>query len=545
MMHISDENRAIVSSFIWSFIALSKSKSILCLDHSEFGVFSQINSGVVARNSYKENPFPESGVWDLVLGDFPFGMPIQNTLLQHSPAPTYSSAALLKALDYIDVDGFGIFTSEPTALSLSGKANIRKLLASIGYCLAGIINTPDGFFRPHTALRTPLLIVKKGHVDKEFIGELEDEIQAANLAESFFSGEEGFSLSTGILVAPNSLRNFSQWKIQQQINSLETEYKSFSSKKIDEIAEAINSCPTGEFFKPLDNCIYIPKIGTQPVIADLNKAAIKHQNYFQIVCKVDVVDAGYLAAFFESKLGRLIVDSLRSSSWIPSTNKGDLADADVALPPLESQKEIVRSIKKLKLIREKIESFEDNLALNPISSDFALKQIDLMLDVVGELAEADKIKSIIRQGESKNVEFKESLSLDVKKQTKEKYIEDVVIKTIAAFLNTDGGVLLVGVTDAGVVNGVDGEIDKFHKNPDKFLLHFKNALKTRIGEQFYPFIDHRLVRVDSKHVLYVDCKESTDPVYVDGNDFYVRTNPATDKLDGPKMVSYINNHFKK
>jgi len=236
---------------------------------------------------------------------------------------------------------------------------------------------------------------------------------------------------------------------------------------------------------------------------------------------------------------------LRSSSWIPSTNKGDLADADVALPPLESQKEIIRSIKKLKLIREKIESFEDNLALNPISSDFALKQIDLMLDVVGELAEADKIKSIIRQGESKNVEFKESLSLDVKKQTKEKYIEDVVIKTIAAFLNTDGGVLLVGVTDAGVVNGVDAEIHKFHKNPDKFLLHFKNALKTRIGEQFYPFIDHRLVKVDSKHVLYVDCKESTDPVYVDGNDFYVRTNPATDKLDGPKMVSYINNHFKK
>jgi hypothetical protein len=544
-MQLSTKNCDIVSSFVNSFAAESKAKAMLCLDHSEFGVFKQIKFGVVTRNSYKENPFPESGSWDLVLGDFPFGMPIRNSPLLKSGVPTYSSAAILKSLDFINDGGYGIFTSEPTALSSSGKVNIRKLLASTGFSLVGIINTPDGFFKPYTALRTPLLIVRKGDFDKEFIGELEDEAQASTLAESFFSGIEGLNLSTGMLVAPNNLRNFSQWKIQQQINALETEYKNFSSKKVGEIAEKINSCASGEIFKPIDNCIYLPKLGTQPVIADLDKAAIKHQNYFQIVCKADIVDAEYLAAFFESKIGRLIVDSLRSSSWIPSTNRGDLADADISLPPLENQREIVRSITKLKLIREKIGSFEDNLALNPISSDFALKQIDLMLDVVGELAEADKVKSIIRQGESKNVEFKESLSLDVKKQTKEKYIEDVVIKTIAAFLNTDGGVLLVGVTDAGVVNGVDGEIDKFHKNLDKFLLHFKNALKTRIGEQFYPFIDHRLVKVDSKHVLYVNCKESTDPVYVDGNDFYVRTNPATDKLDGPKMVSYINNHFKK
>jgi len=44
-------------------------------------------------------------------------------------------------------------------------------------------------------------------------------------------------------------------------------------------------------------------------------------------------------------------------------------------------------------------------------------------------------------------------------------------------------------------------------------------------------------------VLYVNCGKSEKPCYLDGKDFYVRTNPATDKLEGPKLVNYIKNHF--
>jgi len=92
---------------------------------------------------------------------------------------------------------------------------------------------------------------------------------------------------------------------------------------------------------------------------------------------------------------------------------------------------------------------------------------------------------------------------------------------------------------------VDHEVDKFYKNSnDDFLLKFKNLIKERIGAEAYNFIDYRLVRMGGKQVLYVACKESTHPIYVDSNDFYVRANPATDKLDGPKMVIYIQNHFK-
>jgi len=37
---------------------------------------------------------------------------------------------------------------------------------------------------------------------------------------------------------------------------------------------------------------------------------------------------------------------------------------------------------------------------------------------------------------------------------------------------------------------------------------------------------------------------STIPCYLDGVDFYVRTNPATDKLVGPKLVEYVKQRFE-
>ena len=70
--------------------------------------------------------------------------------------------------------------------------------------------------------------------------------------------------------------------------------------------------------------------------------------------------------------------------------------------------------------------------------------------------------------------------MDVRKNTKEKYIEEVVIKTIAGFVILL--VVVVGVADNGEINGIDEEIEKFHKSDDKFLLHFKNIFKKNCGK---------------------------------------------------------------
>jgi hypothetical protein len=91
---------------------------------------------------------------------------------------------------------------------------------------------------------------------------------------------------------------------------------------------------------------------------------------------------------------------------------------------------------------------------------------------------------------------------------------------------------------------VKGVEEDFYQSTDKYKLNFKNALNTKIGSEFYPLIDFELISVGGKQILKVDCKPSSEPCFFDQTEFFVRTNPATDKLEGKKQADYIKNHFR-
>lgn len=160
-----------------------------------------------------------------------------------------------------------------------------------------------------------------------------------------------------------------------------------------------------------------------------------------------------------------------------------------------------------------------------------------------KLSPADTVRDLIPKGESKTLEFKQTYVMDIKSGEKEKYIETAALKTVAAFLNSDGGDLFVGVDDDGNVTGVNAELEKFYKNEDKYLLNFKNQVKSKIGEAFYPLIDYQLINIDELLVLHVSCGASTTPCFIDDKDFYVRSGPSTDKLEGKAQHEYIQQKF--
>jgi hypothetical protein len=59
------------------------------------------------------------------------------------------------------------------------------------------------------------------------------------------------------------------------------------------------------------------------------------------------------------------------------------------------------------------------------------------------------------------------------------------LKAVVGFMNSDGGILLIGVSDDGEILGLDA--DNF-ANEDKCRLHFKNLINTYIGVEFTRFI---------------------------------------------------------
>ena len=65
-------------------------------------------------------------------------------------------------------------------------------------------------------------------------------------------------------------------------------------------------------------------------------------------------------------------------------------------------------------------------------------------------------EELIKRGESKTLEFKATLRWNLRENRKDdKAITHAVLKTIAAFLNTAGGDLLIGVADDGTVTGIE------------------------------------------------------------------------------------------
>jgi len=155
-----------------------------------------------------------------------------------------------------------------------------------------------------------------------------------------------------------------------------------------------------------------------------------------------------------------------------------------------------------------------------------------------------KALEIIQRGEGENIEFKSTIRTNLYTKSFDKLMELNILKTITAFLNTNGGILLIGVDDKGEILGL--EQDGF-QSVDKIGLHLTNLINTSIGNNFLPFIKFEIINIEGKVIILVRCNESKRQVFLkDGNEeeFYVRNGPASIKLKGSSLVDYIKHKFR-
>jgi predicted HTH transcriptional regulator len=143
---------------------------------------------------------------------------------------------------------------------------------------------------------------------------------------------------------------------------------------------------------------------------------------------------------------------------------------------------------------------------------------------------ANDYQKINHLEESEILERKSSLRYDTKSKNYQNYITDSALKTIVAFLNTNGGDLVIGVDDDKNLLGI--EIDKF-KNADAWTIYLKDKIKTNIGLSFLKEkIKISTLEIQDKTIGLITCKklDGGEKAFLNGTDFYVRTGPATEKL---------------
>jgi hypothetical protein len=166
------------------------------------------------------------------------------------------------------------------------------------------------------------------------------------------------------------------------------------------------------------------------------------------------------------------------------------------------------------------------------------------LDLDEEFASNDlDLLVLANNGDSENVEFKATLFTNLHTGNKDPRFEFAALRTIAGFLNTGGGTLIVGVSDDGSPVGINtGEFE----NEDDMSLYMVNMVSERIGLQAMNNIHIHFEDYQSCRVMIVKCKKSPSPVYIqdNGNDrFFIRSGTVTTELPDSQVQEYCARRF--
>lgn len=158
------------------------------------------------------------------------------------------------------------------------------------------------------------------------------------------------------------------------------------------------------------------------------------------------------------------------------------------------------------------------------------------------------IDDYIAAGESERLEFKSSLRWDFNEQRTNKALEKSVTKTVAAFMNSVGGTLIVGVSDTGEALGIGFDMATFGQRQDRdgWEQTLRNALNTQLSKEVAALVDISFTEYQQKTVAVVHANPARRPVYLtDGHlaEFYVRSGNSTLALNVKQALDYSRDHF--
>lgn len=165
-----------------------------------------------------------------------------------------------------------------------------------------------------------------------------------------------------------------------------------------------------------------------------------------------------------------------------------------------------------------------------------------------EILHEKSVSELIALGETATLEFKSTFQWDVVQGKQATYLKHEVYKTIAAFLNSDGGTLVIGVEDNGKVFGIERDIKLAQNSRDGFQKLLAAGVRETIGAEFSPYIKMRFEPVNGKEVCLVDVDAASEPAYTKtskGSEFYIRIASTSHALNNEETVNYVNMHWER
>ncbi len=196
--------------------------------------------------------------------------------------------------------------------------------------------------------------------------------------------------------------------------------------------------------------------------------------------------------------------------------------------------------------KETVEAVEARAGTETLhtATDDIIEQIRVNADLAAKVAEQfglptsaalRTVAELIDGDEDLDVEYKSTARWDLRENKPNKAMEDAVVKTVAGFLNTEGGTLLIGVADDRTVLGLEADYQRVKpQNGDGFVNWLTTHLVTALGHTPVTRTRARITVHHGQEICRVDVARSPRPVWAktskDERIFYVRMNNTTRAL---------------
>jgi len=221
----------------------------------------------------------------------------------------------------------------------------------------------------------------------------------------------------------------------------------------------------------------------------------------------------------------------------------------------------IKSIIFRQSILEKIANCGTIIIQNEFSKNIFIRNIEnaeIIRDAIKNLVEKNKIfaeketqklsvQDLILTGENNYLEFKQGLRWDPKQQTINKGLEKTAMKSIASFLNADGGKFIIGVADDKTIYGLEQDYKTLpRQDRDGFENHFNHIFQSMLGPRFRQFVKVSFEKIDGRDICVVEVKPSDSQVYLKSNnaeEFFIRTGNTTSALTMSEAQDYIKSRW--
>jgi serine/threonine protein kinase len=171
-------------------------------------------------------------------------------------------------------------------------------------------------------------------------------------------------------------------------------------------------------------------------------------------------------------------------------------------------------------------------------------------------SERTDLEALLCSDESADIEFKSSLRVPIgdreldgltKNELKELELdhEKAVTKTIAAFVNTDGGTLVIGRADDGAVVGIEVDFPRAKdQSRDGWRRTFDDVITRDLGPEVMSAIHVQLHPHDGRTVAVVRCEPRHEPTWFREEVLFVRRTASTMELSPKQTLTWCREHFE-